>query len=311
MLSKTQFPALIILLLVCSVLFYQYMGQSSLTIENFWGLPNMTVKVDATNHNGTQSLPGNNQSQLMPPVYNVPGQFQPPLAPRFSNTQYGAYITYNLPEEKNLAVMPNNPMMLANAIEAPHLKESFDYPPESSSSDYLKDSKILTESGADNTNQLPVQTMSNTTGASPDGPQGSDIPYTYDRFIYALQRSRLAGLGDPIRGDLAIVPCLPDSRPDSGKWFLPSVQPSIDLRAGALAVMGGVSNQTAYNTAQLQMQDTGGTINTFQGVAWQPPRTSAIGQAITRENAINMASQKTLGTTMGPPYGDVQATAFP
>jgi hypothetical protein len=36
---------------------------------------------------------------------------------------------------------------------------------------------------------------------------GSSNTVVYDRYIYANQKSRTHGLGDPIRGDLPIVPC--------------------------------------------------------------------------------------------------------
>ena len=63
---------------------------------------------------------------------------------------------------------------------------------------------------------------------TPDG----DIvqPITYDRFMFSNKKSRLREHGDPIRGDLPIVP-------HNSDWFRPSVQPHIDLKEGAMQVM--------------------------------------------------------------------------
>jgi len=108
-------------------------------------------------------------------------------------------------------------------------------------------------------------------------------PIVYDRYIYANQRSRLYGLGDPIRGDLPIVPY-------NGDWFRPSVQPNIDLRDGAMMVMAGQDNATARNTMALMRAASGDTMGTFAG-------------------APVMAAQTNVG--YGASGADVIATAFP
>jgi hypothetical protein len=69
-------------------------------------------------------------------------------------------------------------------------------------------------------------------------------PVVFDRFIYANRNSRNRGQGDPIRGDLPIVPC------ETG-WFRPSVHPNIDLQEGAMNVMGGVTNETTQALSKL------------------------------------------------------------
>ena len=69
----------------------------------------------------------------------------------------------------------------------------------------------------------------------------------YDRLIFANQKSRLAGLGDPIRGDLPIAPI-------NDGWFRPSVAPNIDLRQGAIHVIAGNDNATGNSLRDLQLE---------------------------------------------------------
>lgn len=86
-------------------------------------------------------------------------------------------------------------------------------------------------------------------------------PIVYDRYIYANKNSRQRGMGDPIRGDLPIVPI-------SGTWFIPSQasSPSLNLQQGAMNVMGGVNNETNNSLANLIWNSTGGTETTIGGV---------------------------------------------
>lgn len=90
-------------------------------------------------------------------------------------------------------------------------------------------------------------------------------PIVYDRLIYANARSRLRGAGDMIRGDLPIVPVLPESNPDSLVMFRPSITPSIDLQQGALTVLGGYDNTTQQQLNTLIQRGSGGTLGTFAG----------------------------------------------
>lgn len=84
-------------------------------------------------------------------------------------------------------------------------------------------------------------------------------PLIYDRFIYANAKSNLYAQGDPIRGDLPIVPC-------SGNWFSVHPTPNIDLNPGALNVMGGHDNGTAQAMAALINATSGGYDTTIGGV---------------------------------------------
>lgn len=288
-------------------------------IECFIMYP-LRLKVDVVNPSTKSSVPGNNQTALSPPVVTVPGTAQSPLTPRFSSTGYGANITYNLPEMKNLALEPTNPLQMsplqyAKIVETgeiaetptiregftstghpshvPHMKKKGD-----SSSQYSALQRSQQEFGEDNSAALPVQSMTSSTG-------GEEVPIVMDRFIVATMKSRLYGKGDPIRGDLAIVPILPNADPNSGTWFRPSVNPALDLNQGSLSVIAGAFNDTGRALAQLQLQSNAGTYNTFQGTTWaSPPGTSSFA-ALAANTA--MAVQKKLVSTDGPISGDVSA----
>lgn len=278
-------------------------------MEGFLMYP-QTYIVDATNAQGTSSLSGNNQQQLFldrphAPVYTVPGQYQSPLAPRFSNTGYGAYITYNLPEKKNMAVDPSNPMMLASMVEAPkqHAKEAFRYPPDSSSTEYQQKYDSLTKpltQQKEIVSELPVQTMSTS--------NGNEVPLVMDRFIVSNLKSYKYGAGDYIRGDLPITPILPQSDPYSAVMFRPSTAPSIDLNPGAMAVMGGAYNENVRDTVQLQLQSNAGLRSTFGGVQWDRNSDTVLGNV---QMNMNMNRSNNLQSTTAPLYSDVNVTQFP
>lgn len=277
-------------------------------IEGFLMYP-QTYVVDATNAAGTSSLSGNNQHQLYlnksnVPVYTVPGTYQAPLAPRFSNTGYGAYITYNLPDKKNLAVDPNDPMMMAKMVEKPKLRESFHYGAGSSSGEYQDKYNSLTKAFSSEdkelVSELPVQTMS--------ASNGSEVPLVMDRFIVSNLKSYKYGAGDFIRGDLAITPILPQSDPYSAVMFRPSIQPSVDLNPGALSVMGGAYNENVRDVVQLKMQANAGLRNTYAGDTWQQNSETVVGRA---QMDMNMNRSNNLTSTQGAPYGDVVVSQFP
>lgn len=84
-------------------------------------------------------------------------------------------------------------------------------------------------------------------------------PVTYDRFMFSNKRSRLREHGDPIRGDLPIIP-------HNSDWFRPSVQPHIDLKEGAMQVMGGFDNDTNNQLSMLMAASAGNAMQTFGGM---------------------------------------------
>ncbi len=211
--------------------------------------------------------------------YSVPPNLQAALSPRFSGTaSYGPYLNYKMPR-RDLQSVPINPLTYQNTIKkcGDDVKESFDtIQPNFTSMNYAQvDNKLQARKDMIVNDLLPEMMAESAMSVAQ--------PIVYDRYIYANQRSRLFGLGDPIRGDLPIVPY-------NGDWFRPSVQPNIDLRDGAMMVMAGQDNATARNTMALMRQSSGNTLSTFAG-------------------APVMATETNIGYAAGG--ADVLATAFP
>lgn len=232
--------------------------------------------------------------------YSVPPNLQAALAPRFSGTaSYGPYLNQQMPS-RNMQGVPVNPLTYQNTIKKCNassvenydgsgmgdlngikrcnaVSENFEtVPPDFSAANYgASEAKLQARQNLIVNDMLPEM--------SAEASASVAQPIIYDRLIYANQRSRLYGLGDPIRGDLPIVPY-------SGDWFRPSVQPNIDLRDGAMMAMGGQDNQTARNTMALMRQSSGNSLSTFAG-------------------APVMATQTNIGYSAAG--ADVIATAFP
>lgn len=116
-------------------------------------------------------------------------------------------------------------------------------------------------------------------------------PIVYDRYMYANRNSRLRGQGDPIRGDLPIVPI-------SGNWFIPSAAAGNNanqvLQQGAMNVLGGVNNETNNALANLIYNSSGGAETTIGGV----------------DMAQTNMSHQVYGASSAA-MGDVQTTSFP
>lgn len=125
---------------------------------------------------------------------------------------------------------------------------------------------------------LPIGTMSTTEGDGEEGPQF----VIENRLMYSSNpKSRLYAQRDAIRGDIPIIPEI------TGKF---DVYPNIaqDLSAGALAVMGGGSENYAQ-TQSLLMAATGGVKTTFSGVDFSQSGNKF--QLATQLNMANMATQ--------------------
>jgi hypothetical protein len=97
----------ILALLVIVFAMNKYNGNQ--LVENFAGGQSFTVKAEKV---FTAARPG--QQALSPAnmratgaFYQVPGSYQSMMAPRFSNTTYGANALYNMPALKNQAVPPS------------------------------------------------------------------------------------------------------------------------------------------------------------------------------------------------------------
>lgn len=184
-------------------------------------------------------------------MFSVPPNWQGNLPPRFSNTGYGAYILYNIPEEENLGV-PKYPLTFSGNVREGYSasQRASGSCPSSCSSDSV---------AAHNSAQSDIQSSSFAQNAAQGQvfidevtlPGDTQI-YNYDRLVYAQKRSRLHGLGDPIRGDLPVVPI-------QDQWFRPSTRPNIDLRQGAITTISGHDNATSKQLRALQADYSGKT----------------------------------------------------
>lgn len=182
--------------------------------ENFWGLPNRTVKLDRE-----VAVPCDGNMVM----YSVPPSYQAMLEPRFSNVNYGANIRYNVPQVDKLGA-PEYPLTFQGDVRENYTN--------SGSCAAVKDAR----QGLVQESETIVPQVVN-----------------YDRLIFANQKSRLYGLGDPIRGDLPIAPV-------NDGWFRPSVNANIDLRQGAINVIAGSDNDTSNALRALQAEYSGKTL---------------------------------------------------
>ena len=257
--------------------------------------------------------------------FTVPGNFQSSLTPRFSNTNYGSNIKYNMPSTRNQAV-PCNPLtfntMAKENYEPRNTRENYcgscgegsgvpscgkggapssykggapivDAGYAAGNYNEVKDSVYSASNIPQSTSTLPVDTM---TSASANG---EPAPVVYDRFIFSNRNSRIRSQGDPIRGDLPIVPCNAD-------WFRPSVQPNVDLQQGAMNVMGGIGNETAQKLDSLIYANSGFSETALSGVNVPNQTLTSMGQ---RYGTVNQSNQVTGGLSAG--MYDINVSAFP
>jgi hypothetical protein len=262
--------------------------------ESFGMLPSMTWKID-------RLVSPSVMAEKKGDFFSVPGTYQAILSPRFSNVDYGANILYNMPSYQHQGV-PCDPLTFGNmavkenysscaaggpvnckvggggAPEGFHGGEPLP-PADYANGNYneLKNKAYQSSNFPMTQSTLPVGDM---TTLNSDGE--TIQPIVYDRYMVANRNSRLRAHGDPIRGDLPIVPCTPE-------WFRPSVQPNIDLQYGAMNVIGGQTNDTATALADLVYASSG--------------------NAETAIGGVNMANS--FNATLGAGGRDVNVTAFP
>ena len=60
-----------------------------------------------------------------PVTYTVPGTYESYLSPRFNSAGLEGNIRYNIPAEKNLGGEANNPLMVANSVQQPLIREEY------------------------------------------------------------------------------------------------------------------------------------------------------------------------------------------
>lgn len=239
-------------------------------VENWWGSTQFTHtgRPAVKNSNGEMvALPGNNvinQNMMGNNKFFKTANFQAVLSPRFSNTNYGANIKYNLTDQKNLAT-PCDPLtfgdMAKENFTQKQSQENYgcstgNCPPSCGKGGYGINKEIDNgyglKPGYTNGNyqdvydslpgdkiidgDLPVFSMT-----TMDGNGDSEQFVSYSRLMPANSKSssRLYSQSDFIRGDLPIVPC------NSG-WF--SVSPNLarDVNAGAMNVITDVASNSTY-----------------------------------------------------------------
>lgn len=312
MLNGKFIATITVLISIIFLMFKLNFGEQSR--EPFWGnasFRSTPVRVMQSSSGAEVALPssGNQFASIATPnvlskggFFQAGPQFQAQLSPRsgLASGALNAYIRYNPPSQENMAFAVNDPLTIGNMARENYSREDYcgscgkgaagcgpggldsvqaapihTSPPNYAASNYNQVKDSLQSSAA--TTQLPVGDM---TMAGPDG--DTSQPITYDRFIYSNKKSRLWGQQDLIRGSVAIAPPPPT-------WFRPSVNPQIDLNAGAMAVLGGIDNSTSQSTYSLINAASGGTFTTMGGV--------------------NLATQQ--GVEMSAGSRDVGVTAFP
>jgi hypothetical protein len=193
---------------------------------------------------------------------------QSALTPRLSNVDMGSNIRYNLPDNEYLGAPanaltygPSNMNNLPNAGvpscakdgSCGGTKENYEderYEPISQAARVpvmQQQAQALADMGL-----IKARNQPNMTVDTECGPAAVTV---YDRLIFSNQKSRLYGQGDPIRGDIGCIVPIKDA------WFRPSVRPNIDLRAGALSIMGGIDNDTPRELRALQNIYSAGVSN--------------------------------------------------
>jgi hypothetical protein len=176
---------------------------------------------------------------------------------------------------------------IVGGLNKPLIPRAFESGSGFSDGNYQQALNLALDAGASAWPTSTVEEPNRATIISDDGQISQ--PIIYDRYIYANKNSRQRGAGDPIRGDLPIVPV-------SGNWFIPSQanSPSINLQQGAMNVMGGVNNETSNALANLIWNSSGGTETTIGGV----------------DMANTMMTHQVYGAAAAA-QGDVIATSFP
>jgi len=176
---------------------------------------------------------------------------------------------------------------IVGGLNKPLIPRAFESGSGFSDGNYQQALNLALDAGASAWPTSTVEEPNRATIISDDGQISQ--PIVYDRYIYANKNSRQRGAGDPIRGDLPIVPV-------SGNWFIPSQanSPSINLQQGAMNVMGGVNNETSNALANLIWNSSGGTETTIGGV----------------DMANTMMTHQVYGAAAAA-QGDVIATSFP
>jgi hypothetical protein len=244
-------------------------------IENFGLNPPMTVSVQPEivlsgspqgNSSAAQALGLGAEKVYQGEMVTAPVSMQAMLSPRFDGTNdYGASIRYNMPAMQNLGV-PANPLTYgpSQMLNAPQMsgkggcvKEGYEdtesFEPISNAAAQMGQSGMRLEQAQALADDGLIKARSpQMTLQTSEGPVAVTV---YDRLMYSTSRSRLYGQGDPIRGDIGCIVPVKD------QWFRPSVRPNVDLRPGAMTIMGGIENDTSRELRALQNLSSAGVSN--------------------------------------------------
>lgn len=297
---------ILLIILIAVVVFAIFRYYYGAKLEGFWDIPARTWKVERV-FQEPGSIKGSCESA--PDFFQTP-HFQGILSPRFSNVNYGPNLRTQLPGYATTGV-PADPLggMVGGSFSAaqsgcasgPTVIEGFNGVNSPYRLAYEETDRVLLDPhnpssyANGNYNEMLAAGVASNDSDNSMVPAGSYLtadgelkqPIIYDRYLYANRQSRLRNLGDPIRGDLPIVPA-------SGNWFTPSVHPNIDLQAGAINVLAGVNNETNHQLANLIYNSSGGGDTTIGGVD------------MTRMNMSNQIFGATAAAR-----GDVIMTSFP
>lgn len=181
------------------------------------------------------------------PEFFSTSNFQSNLSPRGVEPFVGPYVRYDQPSRGNMAV-PSDPLGYANCVEKvvePYVSENSLMKPNYSEGNYnsLAGGDLMVTSDL-----LPVQNMSALNGVDKNG-QPTQCVF-FERIIHSNRNNRRRSQGDPIRGDLPIVPI-------NNAWFNTSANPIDDLQQGAMNVIGGMGSESSKRFAEF-IKESGG-----------------------------------------------------
>lgn len=287
---------------------------------------NLSKSLDSVNQYSVtnENFESDTENRANVPVFTVPGTYQSDLSPRFNSAGLNSFVRYNLPPENEQASYPNDPltmnhpvqenfespMELANLVEKPEIREDYQSCASANQKQYNDMNQKLIDQGSEVVNKLPVQPMN----SSASGQDKPDVYYNTDRYIFALQRSRLYSQSDFIRGDIPVIPCNPNNNPYSNVWFRPSANPRVDLNAGALGIIGGMGNVPNQQTLELMARSAGGSQPTINGMNVTPMESPTQNVAAIQNSQLsnlNLGSQYGYKVDSANPPNLVQTTAFP
>jgi len=184
-------------------------------------------------------------SAKLEPFHHYPA-YQANLSPRTNIAEGYSSIHRGLPAEQHRAVSSSGPLFkdlvsenYCGSCSASGCSEGF-------TGAGASHAEAVAQAKADPSSQDASSSIAHGDLTQYDASTGGPRQvYTHDMMIYATRNNRLRSQGDPIRGDLPIVPC------NTG-WFHTFPKPSEDLHQGALNAMVGIDNHVNRDRMALQ-----------------------------------------------------------